>query len=90
MQSIAKIALVKGRVQGVWYRKNTQQQALKLGLTGWAMNRKDGSVEVYAQGSNDAVDSLMQWLWKGSPLSRVDHVSIEQAEPVDITSFEVR
>lgn len=90
MLMVAKKAIVKGRVQGVWYRKNTQQQALKLGLIGWAMNLQDGAVEVHAQGDLDAVEALMTWLWKGSPLSRVDEVSVESVENLPLTEFSVR
>lgn len=90
MNVIAKSARVSGRVQGVWFRKNTQQQAQKLGLLGWAMNMEDGSVQVHAQGESDQVDSLMEWLWKGSPLSRVDAVIVEQADCLSVEDFSVR
>ncbi|ODC03586.1 hypothetical protein BFW38_08550 [Terasakiispira papahanaumokuakeensis] len=69
-------ARVRGRVQGVWFRKHTQQTALRLGLDGWAVNCDDGSVEVVFQGTHEAVDQGCQWLWTGSPMSRVDQVEI--------------
>lgn len=69
--------LVSGRVQGVFYRASTRGQALVLGLSGRADNRPDGSVEVLASGSPDALDALERWLWRGSPAARVDAVERE-------------
>jgi acylphosphatase len=90
MSIVAKTAQVTGRVQGVWFRKNTLQQAKKLGVLGWAMNMEDGSVLVHAQGDSEQVDSLMEWLWKGSPLSRVDAVVVDNAESISVDDFSVR
>ncbi len=90
MSIVAKTAQVTGRVQGVWFRKNTLQQAKKLGVLGWAMNMEDGSVLVHAQGDSERVDSLMEWLWKGSPLSRVDAVVVDSVECIYVDDFSVR
>ncbi|HSD16906.1 MAG TPA: acylphosphatase [Thermomonas sp.] len=67
--------IVRGKVQGVWFRAATQQQAERLGLRGHARNLADGSVEVVAAGTADAVDALERWLHAGPPLARVDAVS---------------
>ena len=72
---------VEGRVQGVFFRASTEAQATRLGLVGSARNLEDGSVEVVAQGSPDAVAELISWLWEGSKLSRVKAVAIEDIEP---------
>ncbi len=66
---------VEGRVQGVWFRESTRQQALRLGLSGHAVNRSDGSVEVLACGDGAAVDTLVDWLHEGPPLARVRAVT---------------
>lgn len=58
-------ALVTGRVQGVGFRQTCRQVARSLGVDGWVRNRPDGSVEVFAQGNSDQVDSLVTWLWAG-------------------------
>lgn len=87
MAIIARKACVTGRVQGVWFRKNTRDQAEKLGLSGWAVNADDGSVQVHAQGDEGQVEALMQWLWKGSPLSRVDHVQVQECQCLELDGF---
>lgn len=73
---------VTGRVQGVFFRASTQREAERLGLTGHAINRADGSVEVLACGEGQALDALERWLHDGSPAARVDRV---QREPADVT-----
>ena len=71
--------LVTGRVQGVFFRASTAQQAQRLGLTGYARNLDDGRVEVLACGQADAIDELADWLWQGPPASKVSEVSREAA-----------
>lgn len=71
---ICRRFLVRGRVQGVAYRASCRNEALRLGLTGSAINLADGSVEVVAAGSAAAVTALEQWLWQGPRLARVDAV----------------
>jgi acylphosphatase len=84
---IAKRCLVGGRVQGVFYRKSTQQQAQQLGVTGYANNLPDGRVEVLAVGEPDAVNALVKWLWEGSPASHVTSVDVEDVSPPVTTGF---
>jgi acylphosphatase len=66
--------VVRGRVQGVWFRGSTRDEARRLGLAGWARNRADGSVEILAQGAPAAVDRLVAWCHDGPPLARVRSV----------------
>lgn len=73
---ITQKAIVTGKVQGVFYRATTRQQALDLGLTGYAKNLPDGSVEVMACGLEAQVQSLMDWLWQGPERSQVDSVTL--------------
>ena len=68
---------VEGRVQGVWFRESTRQQAERLGIRGHALNRPDGSVEVLACGDRQALDVLADWLSKGPRLARVQGVTSE-------------
>ncbi|RAO77327.1 acylphosphatase [Dyella jiangningensis] len=76
--------LVSGRVQGVFYRASTREQALALGLRGHAKNLSDGRVEVIASGTDAALDALEQWLWRGPSGARVDDVRREHCDaPVD-------
>ena len=58
-------AVVKGRVQGVGYRQATRVTARALLLNGWVRNTREGTVEVFAQGEDDAVNELVDWLWIG-------------------------
>jgi acylphosphatase len=75
---IARRCLVTGRVQGVFYRASTREQALARGVTGYARNLPDGSVEVLACGDPSAVAELCAWLWEGPPMAEVVRVEIEK------------
>ena len=84
MSKVCIIAWVYGRVQGVGFRYTTQHEAQRLGLTGYAKNMDDGSVEVVACGESDRVEQLMKWLKAGGPRSaRVDRVLSEPHRPGD-------
>jgi acylphosphatase len=72
--SSARLYIVKGRVQGVFFRASTRQVAESLGLTGHAINLPDGDVEVLACGESDALDRLGEWLKDGPPHARVDQL----------------
>ncbi|XP_055677728.1 acylphosphatase-2-like [Lutzomyia longipalpis] len=64
---------VFGIVQGVFFRKHTQQQAKELGLRGWCMNTNDGTVKGVMEGSPDQLRKMKDWLQhKGSPMSKID------------------
>ena len=70
--------VVAGRVQGVYYRAATADEAARLSLDGWVKNLADGRVEVVAAGESTAIAALVQWLWDGPPAARVDAVHIEE------------
>ena len=84
-------ALLRGRVQGVWFRASTREEALRLRLTGWVRNLSDGRVEVVAEGDGDAVETLLSWFRRGGPpMGRVDDLAIEHETPTQgLTTFEV-
>ncbi|UHQ20970.1 acylphosphatase [Lysobacter sp. KIS68-7] len=65
---------VGGHVQGVFFRASTREQALHLGLRGYARNLHDGRVEVLAVGDVQAVERLGEWLKEGPPRARVEHL----------------
>lgn len=89
--SLTLHAFVSGRVQGVWFRQSTKEQADMLGLTGWVRNLDDGRVEVMVSGEDKAVYQLESWLAQGPPLSNVAEVSSEQLpEGEPFTAFEIR
>lgn len=73
--SDCRVFRVVGRVQGVWFRESTRQQAEPLGICGHAINCPDGSVEVLACGAPEALDALAGWLHSGPPMARVTSVT---------------
>lgn len=75
---IARRCYVSGRVQGVFYRGCTRQKATELGCAGYARNLPDGRVEVLAVGEPQAVQALIEWLWRGSPASEVKAVEVQE------------
>jgi acylphosphatase len=74
--------IVTGRVQGVYFRASTVDEARSHGLTGWVRNRADGSVELEAQGDEDQVAALLAWCAHGPPAARVTHVAVEECDVV--------
>jgi acylphosphatase len=68
--------IVRGRVQGVYFRAATQREARRLGITGWVKNRPDGGVEILAEGDEDAIKELGSWANHGPSAARVDSVDI--------------
>jgi len=81
---------VEGRVQGVWFRESTRREASALGISGYAKNLADGSVEVLACGEPDALDRLQDWLWRGPPMARVTRVEWSAAEAGSPEGFVTR
>ena len=87
---IARHLLVTGRVQGVFFRGWTREQAEKLGLGGWIRNLPDGSVEAHVEGDESKVRWLIDLIGDGPPNSRVDQVRAEAVEVENFSAFEVR
>ncbi|MDR3446567.1 MULTISPECIES: acylphosphatase [unclassified Dyella] len=81
---------VSGRVQGVFYRASAREQALMLGLSGYATNLQDGRVEVLAVGTPSSIDALERWLWKGPSVARVDQVLREDCDAPEVDGFRTR
>jgi acylphosphatase len=67
-------ATVYGQVQGVYFRQTTQQVAQRLALSGWVANEWDGTVQVIAEGEEQALDQLVDFLHDGPPSARVERV----------------
>jgi len=90
MSARAKRLHITGKVQGVWYRASTVEQAQALGLAGWARNCADGSVEVLAVGDAAAIEALIEWAHEGPPNAVVAGVSatdipLPDPTPIDFT-----
>ena len=65
---------VSGRVQGVFFRSSTEDEANRRGVKGWIRNLRDGRVEAVFEGEKGAVESLVEFCRKGPPFARVDRV----------------
>lgn len=92
---LCRHCFVSGRVQGVFFRASTCEQAQRLGLRGWVCNLSDGRVEVLAGGPDAAVLELCEWLRHGPPMARVSEVRIDAVLVADCEGilppgFEVR
>lgn len=72
--------LVKGKVQGVFYRASTKAEAQKLGLSGFVRNLSDGNVEIEAQGSQESIEKLLKWCKGGPPAAIVEDVQTKAIE----------
>ena len=68
--------IISGRVQGVWFRGWTKQQASSLGLTGWVRNRRDGTVEAIFQGDANDIDAMLNACWQGPPAASVADIRV--------------
>ena len=77
---IARRLSVHGRVQGVGFRYAMVDAALAVGVVGWVRNRRDGSVEAWVQGADDAVARAIAWARRGPPAARVDRVDVVEVD----------
>lgn len=68
--------LISGRVQGVFFRAYTKEEAKRLGLKGWVKNLPDGRVEALFEGEDEAVEKMIKWCHRGSPASKVEKVEV--------------
>ena len=82
--------LVRGRVQGVFFRDSARQRARHEGVAGWARNREDGALEVVLEGPRPAVDRVAAFCETGPPQASVRGVEAHSEEPEGLTGFEVR
>jgi acylphosphatase len=82
--------LIEGRVQGVFFRAATRDEARARGLAGWARNLPDGRVEALFEGDKRVVENMLTWCHKGPPYAYVDHVEVEwQPYQGDLTDFRI-
>ena len=90
-QKMQRYILISGVVQGVGFRHFTRQNAMRLGVHGYAKNLPNGKVEVVAEGDKATLDEFVKILWKGPPASRVEDVKVEaRPHSGEYTSFGVK
>ena len=70
--------VIHGRVQGVFFRASTQEEAVRYNLTGWVKNLVNGSVEVVAEGDQQALQEFTKWCQHGPPYAKVSHIDISE------------
>jgi acylphosphatase len=83
-------AVISGKVQGVWFRSWTEEQARKRGLAGWVRNRSDGTVEALFAGPAEKVDDMVKACHQGPPHARVAGVAVTPASFPRGEGFEQR
>ena len=88
--TVARKVRIYGRVQGVFFRQWTLNQARALGVAGWVRNAPDGTVEAQIYGDEEAVARMIAGMRQGPSQARVEDVAVEVIEPEEITGFSVR
>jgi len=86
---VRRRVVVRGRVQGVWFRDSTRERAYAHGVTGWVRNRPDGAVEAVFEGPPSGVESLVRFCETGPPQARVETIETSAEPPAGITGFRV-
>jgi acylphosphatase len=81
---------ISGRVQGVFFRAYTQDQAKRLNLYGWVRNTQDGRVEAVFEGGKKQLEEIIKWCRQGSPQSKVASVEVFWEEPEELKEFELK
>lgn len=82
--------IVRGRVQGVWFRDSVRQRARAHEVAGWVANRPDGTLEAVFEGEPEAVDRLIRFCETGPPRASVERVEVHKEGPKGLTGFEAR
>jgi len=81
--------LVKGKVQGVWFRKYTKEKAEVLGLKGYVKNEVNNNVYIEVEGTIDVLTKFIEWLHEGSPFSNVSDVVYELGQLQNYSEFDI-
>ncbi len=89
MDRIVRI-MVSGKVQGVYFRKYSVQEARRLELKGWVQNQADGSVLMEAKGLPENIEAFIKWCHQGSPASKVTAVNVEDIQTLADLEFSIQ
>ena len=89
MSSIRKRVVVRGRVQGVFFRDTARRMANSRGVAGWVRNRDDGAVEAVFEGESGAVEELVRFAREGPRAAEIEQVEIADEAPEGLSGFSV-
>ena len=87
--TIRRRVVVRGRVQGVFFRDSCRRRAMELGVHGWVSNREDGAVEAVFEGEADAVEAMVSWSHQGPAQAHVSSVDVREEDPRSERGFAV-
>jgi acylphosphatase len=82
--------VIHGRVQGVFFRDTFRRIAERNGVSGWARNTREGTVEAVLEGDEEAVDRAIDWARRGPEGAAVEQVEVSEEEPEGLTGFAIR
>lgn len=89
MSQVRAAIIINGKVQGVYFRLATEEEAERLNLLGWVRNRADGAVEAEFEGEEQAVQAMIAWCREGPPEARVTEVAVRWDTPTGYKEFKV-
>jgi acylphosphatase len=89
-ERIRRRVVVHGRVQGVYFRGSTEDEARRVGIDGWVRNRPDGAVEAVFEGEAAGVEQLVEYCRRGPSWARVTRVDVAEEAPEGERGFRVR
>jgi acylphosphatase len=82
--------LISGLVQDVWFRATTAKRAAQAGVDGWVRNLADGRVEAALEGTEDAVNEMIDFCSRGPEMARVDQIEVVEENPENLEGFRIR
>ena len=88
--AVRRHVVVRGYVQGVFFRDSTQEEASSRGVAGWVRNRDDGAVEAVFEGAPEDVERLVNYAKTGPRQAEVDSVEVRDEEPEGLSGFDIR
>ena len=90
-EKIRAHVFISGRVQGVFFRTNTKEEADRLGVLGWVKNLPDGRVEAVFEGNREKVEEMVNWTSKGPIWAKIDDFSVTWEDYTgEFSNFEIR
>ncbi len=89
-EAVARRVVVHGRVQGVFFRDTMRRVALGAGVSGWATNSRDGTVEAHLEGPAEGVERVVEFARDGPERAVVERVDVNEVGVLGLTGFEIR